>query len=140
MWLQVFSLAWLCRNLPPCPLPSLCAWWSVYSALIRKALKDSFVHFLSKKSASTFHVNLFYDANRGPNGDVPLNLNGLMISSISSFHFDGRNGLRISWGFNNQVVKEIEEKIDRAGREPMKTEDKVSHSKFPQTHEDLLSL
>lgn len=29
---------------------------------------------------------------------------------MSSFHFDGRNKLRISWGFNNQVVKGIKEK------------------------------
>jgi hypothetical protein len=45
-----------------------------------------------------------------------------MISSISSFRFDGRNRPRISWGFNNQVVKEIEEKM-RANGEPLKAED-----------------
>lgn len=50
-----------------------------------------------------------------------------MISSVSSFHFDGRNRPRISWGFNNQVVKEIKEKM-RADTEPMEAEDEATVS------------
>lgn len=61
-----------------------------------ESLKRFFCTFPLQESASIFHFNLFYDANHGLMEMFHSNLNGLMISSMSSFHFDGRNRLRIS--------------------------------------------